>query len=142
MAQTKRMTVPTYRELIKRNQLLVPDYRQRALYPWFRQPIPLDRAADFCNVKLTRRMLGTGERSCYLPHVVQPQRCGVQVCTICKQPLKQMGNIEYRCVNGFCRHAITGRQSTDMTQVIAPNRGRSEERRVGQECRSRWSPYH
>ena len=22
------------------------------------------------------------------------------------------------------------------------NRGRSEERRVGKECRSRWSPYH
>ena len=24
----------------------------------------------------------------------------------------------------------------------APRRGRSEERRVGKECRSRWSPYH
>ena len=23
-----------------------------------------------------------------------------------------------------------------------PNGGRSEERRVGKECRSRWSPYH
>ena len=34
------------------------------------------------------------------------------------------------------------------TQPIKPflyktsNRGRSEERRVGKECRSRWSPYH
>ena len=27
--------------------------------------------------------------------------------------------------------------------VVAPDmRGRSEERRVGKECRSRWSPYH
>src|SRR2546430_5664841 len=25
---------------------------------------------------------------------------------------------------------------------IAPSSGRSEERRVGKECRSRWSPYH
>src|SRR3989449_767817 len=25
---------------------------------------------------------------------------------------------------------------------VAPRRGRSEERRVGKECRSRWSPYH
>src|SRR2546430_395641 len=25
---------------------------------------------------------------------------------------------------------------------IAPQKGRSEERRVGKECRSRWSPYH
>src|SRR5256885_2158630 len=26
--------------------------------------------------------------------------------------------------------------------VIAPDGSRSEERRVGKECRSRWSPYH
>ena len=25
---------------------------------------------------------------------------------------------------------------------ILDSRGRSEERRVGKECRSRWSPYH
>ena len=27
-------------------------------------------------------------------------------------------------------------------QVIQPIQARSEERRVGKECRSRWSPYH
>ena len=26
--------------------------------------------------------------------------------------------------------------------IHAPREGRSEERRVGKECRSRWSPYH
>ena len=26
--------------------------------------------------------------------------------------------------------------------LISPRRMRSEERRVGKECRSRWSPYH
>ena len=26
--------------------------------------------------------------------------------------------------------------------VVARDKGRSEERRVGKECRSRWSPYH
>src|SRR3970282_2845294 len=26
--------------------------------------------------------------------------------------------------------------------VLTPHPGRSEERRVGKECRSRWSPYH
>src|SRR5437016_7368420 len=30
----------------------------------------------------------------------------------------------------------------DCAQVPAPGGGRSEERRVGKECRSRWSPYH
>ena len=30
----------------------------------------------------------------------------------------------------------------NMTFIICDNMGRSEERRVGKECRSRWSPYH
>jgi len=29
-----------------------------------------------------------------------------------------------------------------MESVALPGGGRSEERRVGKECRSRWSPYH
>ena len=33
---------------------------------------------------------------------------------------------------------------TDRAQELIPDKGanRSEERRVGKECRSRWSPYH
>ena len=27
-------------------------------------------------------------------------------------------------------------------EMLSAMRGRSEERRVGKECRSRWSPYH
>ncbi len=30
----------------------------------------------------------------------------------------------------------------DMLSNIRTSQGRSEERRVGKECRSRWSPYH
>ena len=34
-------------------------------------------------------------------------------------------------------------QNVDAACVVVPNAaGRSEERRVGKECRSRWSPYH
>src|SRR5258708_36077037 len=36
--------------------------------------------------------------------------------------------------------AQTGRQHPDA--VLCADPGRSEERRVGKECRSRWSPYH
>src|SRR6266496_3793285 len=37
-----------------------------------------------------------------------------------------------------------GKQRTDSTHVVSAVRdlNRSEERRVGKECRSRWSPYH
>ena len=33
-------------------------------------------------------------------------------------------------------------KTAEMTKVMSPAKVRSEERRVGKECRSRWSPYH
>ena len=35
-----------------------------------------------------------------------------------------------------------GRYERDLTTGVALQQIRSEERRVGKECRSRWSPYH
>ena len=32
--------------------------------------------------------------------------------------------------------------SEDFFSLVSNTAGRSEERRVGKECRSRWSPYH
>ena len=34
------------------------------------------------------------------------------------------------------------RQLIALEEYHVPKRSRSEERRVGKECRSRWSPYH
>ena len=34
------------------------------------------------------------------------------------------------------------RSQKDALQIVSTITGRSEERRVGKECRSRWSPYH
>ena len=36
----------------------------------------------------------------------------------------------------------SGRAAADWRLAKATRRTRSEERRVGKECRSRWSPYH
>ena len=36
----------------------------------------------------------------------------------------------------------TRRWNPKMAEYIYTERNRSEERRVGKECRSRWSPYH
>ena len=38
--------------------------------------------------------------------------------------------------------AVIGPNGSGKTTLIKLLRGRSEERRVGKECRSRWSPYH
>ena len=35
-----------------------------------------------------------------------------------------------------------GMTSKEITQILTDYATRSEERRVGKECRSRWSPYH
>ena len=48
----------------------------------------------------------------------------------------------------FCRFTVTGVKEIDykdigvLKEFINENAERSEERRVGKECRSRWSPYH
>ena len=34
------------------------------------------------------------------------------------------------------------KESMNLATQLDPEEGRSEERRVGKECRSRWSPYH
>ena len=36
----------------------------------------------------------------------------------------------------------TARTAKDAAESLGCEIGRSEERRVGKECRSRWSPYH
>ena len=44
----------------------------------------------------------------------------------------------------YVRNIISGKTEYAETEIIkdAEAAGRSEERRVGKECRSRWSPYH
>src|SRR2546430_15529926 len=47
----------------------------------------------------------------------------------------------------YLRNTLTGNFGTSVTFFPVPvgdviKQGRSEERRVGKECRSRWSPYH
>ena len=37
---------------------------------------------------------------------------------------------------------LAGRYLSSIGVRAGPDRSRSEERRVGKECRSRWSPYH
>ena len=49
--------------------------------------------------------------------------------------------VKYRISNA-AQYALYNRNSESMIDGIVSGELRSEERRVGKECRSRWSPYH
>ena len=49
---------------------------------------------------------------------------------------------EVYCLNCFLRNIQKGKQRHKQCAASHAHSPRSEERRVGKECRSRWSPYH
>src|ERR1051326_7158154 len=60
------------------------------------------------------------------------------------QLLRQMHTFHQMGMGGFHIHARTGLATPYLGDefMTMVRRCRSEERRVGKECRSRWSPYH
>ena len=49
---------------------------------------------------------------------------------------------ELRVALSKARYTSTGAKAIDPVFILDQTFCRSEERRVGKECRSRWSPYH
>ena len=58
------------------------------------------------------------------------------------QPIELNGLTTFICQAEVSNESIE--QALETFRVLTPHEGktRSEERRVGKECRSRWSPYH
>ena len=52
------------------------------------------------------------------------------------------GDVEINSNSTFRNPSSSEDAAADNNAVVAELRSRSEERRVGKECRSRWSPYH
>src|SRR5258707_15215765 len=51
-------------------------------------------------------------------------------------------NLAYPVTGEPLRPECVGAASVSLSRLLLHFPGRSEERRVGKECRSRWSPYH
>ena len=59
--------------------------------------------------------------------------------------ISAQGNLLSDNLRDLLHESLSGERAKDhVIQITRHNRiqGRSEERRVGKECRSRWSPYH
>ena len=66
----------------------------------------------------------------------EPQLLSLHVWSLCS------ATREAAIVRGPCIVMKSGPCLLQLVKALAQKRRRSEERRVGKECRSRWSPYH
>src|SRR2546426_2638409 len=84
----------------------------------------------------------TGVQTCALPIFRETPRARfLQMRTALPAP----GTIRKSpgCARGFAAFFAAAAAIQDAATVVSGRRpARSEERRVGKECRSRWSPYH
>ena len=87
-------------------------------------------ALDICNAALSK----IGEAP--LDALIANESTASRLCVLHYHPARR----ETLCM---ARWTFAATQTTlDSVSAQAPNSLRSEERRVGKECRSRWSPYH
>src|SRR3712207_8913864 len=79
----------------------------------------------------------TGVQTCALPISLSPER-------LHPPGLRRVGEPRVLERHGALRLALRVEGQVDSGLAVAPVEAgrRSEERRVGKECRSRWSPYH
>src|SRR5256885_3208044 len=79
----------------------------------------------------------TGVQTCALP--ISARRACASYRAVVRK-LFELGRFGQKTGAGYYRY--DGRTPVPDAELSAIARSRSEERRVGKECRSRWSPYH
>src|SRR2546430_9511748 len=85
-----------------------------------------------------RDLTVTGVQTCALPiWAVVPSPVHRTILLVTSDPGSALAQALHAIPNVHLRVAANDGSYTD-----SMTRGRSEERRVGKECRSRWSPYH
>src|SRR3712207_7214485 len=64
------------------------------------------------------------------------QTCALPICGVCSRPGMHPSR------QNSLRRSAKASPTRSATPLDGQSPARSEERRVGKECRSRWSPYH
>src|SRR3712207_8441851 len=78
------------------------------------------------------------------------QTCALPICLSCRQATQNLSaDVHFNSSFSFSPGCADSRLRSEVTRPTAwatsdcePSQYRSEERRVGKECRSRWPPYH
>src|SRR2546427_9615722 len=83
-----------------------------------------------------RDLTVTGVQTCALP-ISDAERC----LRLAQRDFERARQL-YEPIVGFSNASVALRQVDDDDRARKQLDDRSEERRVGKECRSRWSPYH
>src|ERR1035437_8767343 len=139
--------------LVKTGMDIRPDTRARE---YVRQPVPAVQTRTIVNI-MRNQQRGQGPKSGQGSNQANQQAsCNRKMESHhedhCERIEKQCGGVEVPVVNNDLSHAakapglMIARWHVSGAHVLAhssfPSVRRSEERRVGKECRSRWSPYH
>src|SRR2546430_11700624 len=88
-----------------------------------------------------RDLTVTGVQTCALPICERPVIVRTSKQNIAVRHQSRVGRYRRKLEPGRVEHGIANQQRKWSDGRI-PAHQRSEERRVGKECRSRWSPYH
>src|SRR2546429_5874171 len=81
----------------------------------------------------------TGVQTCALPILIMPIRDATLNVVLVSSNARKPPNVES---NAEVKIAVGAEKVRNSNRSTANRSKRSEERRVGKECRSRWSPYH
>src|SRR2546430_13159304 len=89
-----------------------------------------------------RDLTVTGVQTCALPICSQSRLRRLLATLLLIAPLARAADFNVRPTPAWVERADAGVSATARSGVAGILTDRSEERRVGKECRSRWSPYH
>src|SRR2546425_11236553 len=101
--------------------------------PWMRLRVVCGRGETIATLRPTSWFTSVDLPTFGRPRIAtKPERNSMAGIILLRQEQERIGN------GAEAAHCTLGRRAT----LPELRRCRSEERRVGKECRSRWSPYH
>jgi len=96
---------PEQKDVLLRNKALPDHLRQCSVVLLFHHSIPRHQVEHFYRIRMSRRMLDSGEGDFWMPELLQPGRTGPQKCLACGHRMRRVGALSTVCTNDFCQNA-------------------------------------